>query len=155
MRLRTRKLIDTGMQLRLTLWFVGVTGMAMLLQFVVLSSTLQGMESELGEFQHPGAAMNALLRSFLATLAIGLSLTLVTGVLVTHRVCGPIYRFTQFLEAVMRGEHPGECRIRKNDELHDFCAVLNQVTEPLRASKGETGADEGTDEAPAPLERAA
>ena len=37
-----------------------------------------------------------------------------------------------FLNQVIRGEKPEPCRIRKRDELQDFCKLLNEVTAPLR-----------------------
>jgi len=78
----------------------------------------------------PGLLVEVMLVSF----AVLLPLTAAVGVLVLFRVAGPLYRFEQFLEAVMRGEHPEECHIRKRDELQDFCKLLNRVTAPLRAS---------------------
>lgn len=135
MQRRSRKLIQTGFQLRLTLWFVGVTGLALVLQFFVLAQRMSDIGMELPNdsqvfFQY---ITGDLLQVFLGSLGIALSMTLLTGILVTHRVAGPIYRFTQFLEAVKRGEHPGECRIRSSDELKDFCALLNDFTAEMRA----------------------
>ena len=61
-----------------------------------------------------------------------LPLMLVVGVLVTHRVAGPIYRFEQHLGAIARGEDPGVCRIRKTDELHDLCRIINEAVDAMK-----------------------
>jgi signal transduction histidine kinase len=145
---RTRKLINNPLQLKLSLWIVGVATLAMLFQFVILTTTVSTIGTRLPNDSQIffNSIFELLLRSFLASLAIALSLTFVAGVLLTHRIAGPIYRFTQFLGAVNRGEHPGECRIRKNDELKDFCELLNVTTEPLRR-QGEAREAE-PDEAP-------
>ena len=85
---------------------------------------------------------SAVMSGFLP-LSISLSITFVAGILLTHRIAGPIYRFTSFLKGVNRGQHPDICRIRPNDELHDFCALLNETTAPLRDKhQDEEAADE-------------
>jgi hypothetical protein len=72
-------------------------------------------------------------------------LTFGVGVIVTFRVAGPLYRFDQHLKAIARGEDPGECRIRKDDELQDLCATLNAAigvlrkADPLRAESAARG----------------
>ena len=76
--------------------------------------------------------MSILLSKLLIALALLVPLTLAMGVLMTHKIAGPLYRFEMFLNAVMDGEHPEPCRLRQNDELKDFCELLNEVTEPLR-----------------------
>jgi hypothetical protein len=78
--------------------------------------------------------MNGLLGATLAvSLAIVIPVTLVVAVLLTFKVAGPLYRFRVFLNQVKRGERPEDCRIRKSDELQDFCELLNEATAPLRS----------------------
>ena len=62
-----------------------------------------------------------------------LPLTFCVGVVVTFRFAGPIYRFEKYLKALARGEQVEECRIRKGDELQEFCKLLNEATAPLRS----------------------
>ena len=131
---RKQKLINGKLQLKLTLWVVGVATLSMLFQFVILYMAVSKIGTELPHdsqifFQ---SLPETLFRSFLASLSICLSITFVAGILLTHRIAGPIYRFTQFLKGVNLGQHPDICRIRANDELKDFCALLNETTAPLR-----------------------
>ncbi len=141
---RTRKLINGKLQLKLTLWVVGVATLSMLFQFVILFTTITKVGVELpNDYQiFFDRLPEQLFRSFLASLSISLAVTFVAGVLLTHRIAGPLYRFTQFLNAVKRGEHPDVCRIRANDELHDFCELLNETTAPLREQAADDS-DEG------------
>jgi len=137
---RRKKLIDPGLQLRLTGAFVAMSALSLLLQFLLFAQYLSDAAAAL---PHDGpvlaSGINGLLgKTLLVSFAVLLPVTLAVGILVTFRVAGPLYRFTQFLGSVSRGEHPGECRIRKGDELHEFCALLNRVTEPLRAGQTET-----------------
>jgi len=131
---RKQKLINGKLQLKLTLWVVGVATISMLFQFVILYTTVSKIGTELPHDSQLffESLPEQLLRSFLASLSICLSITFVAGILLTHRIAGPIYRFTQFLKGVNLGQHPDICRIRPNDELHDFCALLNETTAPLR-----------------------
>ena len=58
--------------------------------------------------------------------------TFAVGLLVTHRLIGPIYRFEKYLAQVIAGETREPCRIRKGDELVELCDLINRATEPVR-----------------------
>jgi hypothetical protein len=64
----------------------------------------------------------------LISLGVLLPLSFFVGVLVTFRVAGPLYRFERHLETIAAGQDPGVCRIRKGDELHDFCTTFNAAS---------------------------
>jgi len=142
---RTQKLVNGKLQLKLTFWVVGVATLSMLFQFFILYTTVSRVGVELPNdskifFE---SLPEQMIRSFLASLSMALSVTFVAGILLTHRIAGPIYRFTEFLRAVNRGQQHDICRIRPNDELHDFCALLNETTAPLRDNlESESEADE-------------
>ncbi|MFT5284155.1 MAG: signal transduction histidine kinase [Planctomycetota bacterium] len=131
---RTRKLINSPLQLKLSLWIVGVATLVMMIQFVFMAMAV----SKIGPLLPNDSQVffesffEVMVRSFLASLAVALSVTFVAGVLLTHRIAGPLYRFTSFLNAVNRGDQPDECAVRKNDELKNFRELLNVTTEPLR-----------------------
>ena len=147
MKRRTKKLINSRLQLRMTMWFVGVTGLLLTLEYFILAERMSTIGMELpNDSQVFFRNLNGeLLKTFLATLGIGLSVTMVAGILVAHRIAGPAYRFSVFLKDVLRGEQTQECRIRRNDELQDICVLLNRVTADARA-KTESG--ESSDESP-------
>lgn len=134
MKRRTQKLVRTGLQLRLTLWFVGITALTLLFQFAFLTSKIDAATEGVTSGAARALARDFqahLLQGFLTSLGISLSVTLVTGVLLTHRIVGPLQRITRHLEKLTRGEKPDECRIRKTDELQEFAAVLNGLTAAL------------------------
>jgi signal transduction histidine kinase len=70
------------------------------------------------------------------TFGLVMPLIFAVGVLITHRIAGPVYRFEQYLGQVARGEEVGPCRIRSGDELQDLCDVINDATAALQASQG-------------------
>jgi signal peptidase II len=131
---RRIKLIQPRLQLRLILSFLGVTALALTLQFILFTSTLTRLASELPE---DGPLLLELVpEHVLAVLFIStgvlLPLTFFVGVLVTFRIAGPLYRFELFLKDVIRGSEPADCRLRKGDELKGLCELLNEATAPLR-----------------------
>jgi hypothetical protein len=151
---RSKKLIQPRLQLRLTFTFLGVALLALLLQFLLFGATISALASELP--QDGPVLLDRIpqytLLVFGISLCILLPMTLCVGVLVTFRIAGPLYRFEQHLKAIARGEDPGVCRIRRDDELQDFCKTLNAALDKLRSARpSEVGAAESR----APLEEAA
>ena len=63
-------------------------------------------------------------------LAVGLMLSLIV---MTHKVAGPIWRMSQCFEAIIAGRLPVVGALRKGDQLKDLFAVLSTTMESLRA----------------------
>ena len=134
---RKRKLIQPGMQLRLSFWFACLSAVGLMLQFILFSGVMSELALEL-----PGDAnanferfTDGLVGAFLISLSLILPLTMALGILQTFRVAGPLHRMTQFLREVRDGAAPADCRIRKGDQLHEFCALLNDATAPMRGGR--------------------
>ena len=138
---RRIKLIRPRLQLKLVATFAAIALLALLLQFLLFSSALSAVAAELpSDGPRLLSSINGILASTLAiSLCVFLPLCLHVGVLVTHRIAGPIHRFETFLEQVARGEQPEDIRLRKGDELLELCGWINRATEPLR-----TGASSAT-----------
>ena len=135
---RTRKLILPALQLKLICSFLALSALSLLLQYILLISTLSAIASEL---PHDGLLMldgmdELLWRFFAVSAGVLLPLTLLVGIIATHRFAGPVFRFKRFLQEVIDGEKPVDCRLRKGDELQDVCELLNRATEPLREETG-------------------
>jgi hypothetical protein len=132
---RRKKLIQPGLQFALTKHFLVAIVFALLFQFTLFAMTISQLAADLpnDSTRLLDAATPAILKVLLVSLVVFLPLTVYLGIRTTFRVAGPLYRFGVFLRAVERGEQVEECRIRELDHLHDFCALLNRVTSPLRA----------------------
>ena len=131
---RRNKLPKPWFQLRLTAIFMGTLLLGVFLQLMLTRSKLLELALDL---PNDGPLLvqeiNALqLRVLLGSCSLLLPICFVVGVLSTFRIAGPIYRFEAFLRSLVRGENTGPCRIRREDQLQEFCALLNQATEPLR-----------------------
>jgi hypothetical protein len=132
---RRIKLIQPRLQLKLTGWFLSVTLIGMLLQYMLLGYFLTQLAMQLpGQGGYVVAqADRMLLQSLGLSFVLVLPLTLAVGILVTFKVAGPVYRFEKHLDSVARGEDVGPCRIRKGDELQELCRRINAAVDALRA----------------------
>jgi methyl-accepting chemotaxis protein len=54
------------------------------------------------------------------------------GVLFTHRLAGPVYRFKNVLREIRSGNLRQEVRIRDYDYFHDLCGEVNSLLDGLR-----------------------
>jgi hypothetical protein len=61
------------------------------------------------------------------------------GIVVTHRIAGPVYVMTQSAATLARGHYPALRPVRKHDDLKDFVELFQKSIESLRAREvGET-----------------
>jgi hypothetical protein len=132
-RKRRRLLVRPRLQVRIALAFLSAACTCTLVQVLLLAHSLSTLAETLPtEGGLIVERMPTILRNqVLLTFVLMAPLMIAVGVLETFRVLGPLYRFEQYLRAIARGQRPEPCRIRKNDELQDFCQVLNQATQPL------------------------
>jgi nitrogen fixation/metabolism regulation signal transduction histidine kinase len=133
MQTRKKKLVRNDIQLKLALTFTLLTSMALVLQFMLFLATMTGKgldESGLGRAH--AEIVDATLMALALSAVVVLPLTLMVGILATHRFAGPIVAFRNFLEAIARGDKPQDMRLRKGDQLQDLCELLNRATAPMR-----------------------
>ena len=131
-------------KLRLILTFIGVSSLALLLQYILFMSALT--ETAVG-LPNDGLVLmeqvnGLLLGVFLTSFGMLLPTLFAIGLVMTHRVAGPIYRFEVFFNRILGGERPADIKLRKGDELQELCALLNRAAAPARQEGG------AADEAP-------
>ncbi len=138
-QLRTRKLIDKSLQLRLVGAFISVGCVATLFQVVLLNNSMLGLSEELAKngdillSKTPGL----LIRSVLVTLGLLVPALTFIGILVTHRIAGPAYRMRcYFQEIVASGEVTYPCKTRKYDELKSMCELVNKAVQRVQSDHG-------------------
>lgn len=94
-----------------------------------------GTASDLAEFaqEEDRRIRNAILAGvLLLTLALG-----ITGIIVTHRVVGPVYRMRRLFQHVGDGRIEITTGIRKGDELQELYHSFADMVESLRDQRGE------------------
>jgi hypothetical protein len=149
---RRKKLIQPRLQFRLIFTFLGVALLALLLQFILFGATISMLAQDLpqdGPLLQDHIPQYTLM-VFGISLGVLLPMTLCIGVIVTFRIAGPLYRFEQHLKAIARGEDPGVCRIRREDELQEFCVTFNAALDKLRERRLGSDAAEGKTDAGEP-----
>lgn len=65
----------------------------------------------------------------LACVAATLLVTLVFGVLLSHRMAGPVFRMRRALGQLMEGDLAFELRLRKNDAFKPMAETINELRE--------------------------
>ena len=131
---RRIKLIKPRLQLKLIGVFVGLSGLGFLMQSLHVGLRLSELAANVPEGGPYLMAMMPELPLEILMVSFGmlLPLTIAVGILVTFRIAGPVYRFEQYLKAVIRGDEVGPCRLRKGDELQELCQLISDATEPAR-----------------------
>ena len=136
--------MKVGLQLKVIATFIGIATVAALFQVVLLNRSLAELAkkmprdgdllmSELGSIAQTNVMLSL---GFLIPFMLGV------GLIMTHRIAGPIYRFERFLEQVLSNDTNGPVRIRKGDEFQELCDRINDVVAVLESRKPET--TEGT-----------
>lgn len=131
---RKKKLIEPRIQWRVALVFLTTSALAALVQSLAVTWLMMRAADRLPT---DGVVLKQHVFDILAgglgiTLVFLAPLTLAVGILSMHKLVGPLYRFRVYLGDLVRGEQTEPCRIRKDDELQDLCALLNEATAPLR-----------------------
>lgn len=147
---RRIRFVRPRLQLRLMGAFFGLALLALALQYLVFQYTLAELALAL---PHDGTVLLAQTNSrlgwnFFWAVTFLAPAMFAVGLMMTHRIAGPIYRFEQFLKDVVAGRARQECRIRDGDEFQDLCDLINRATERARAEA--TAADAATAEAATP-----
>ena len=128
---RKRVLIRPRQQWRLVGSFLAAACISTIIQILLLNVALGNLASDLSA---DGAAVLDATPGIIQTqvlLTFGLMAPLVTavGILESFRIFGPVHRFEHYLREIVAGRNPKPCSLRKEDELHDFCQLLNQATQ--------------------------
>ncbi len=137
---RRIKLIKPRLQIKLTLIFMGFSARALLLQYLLLTSSLTSAALRLPS---DSALMlreisSVLLRSIAISFALFMPPIVMIGILTTFRVAGPVFVFHRFLKNIREGRDPGVMRLRKGDKLKDLAEALNATYASIKERESET-----------------
>jgi methyl-accepting chemotaxis protein len=133
---RRTYLIDRGFQLKYTLVMM-VVGAAISLLFGAMMYQAHLEITELLSLSEPARATVAAQNSTLLWLVVSISLVMALalglfGVILTHRIAGPIYVFSHYMAVLGEGRFPKVRPLRKSDELGEFHDVFARAVAHLR-----------------------
>jgi len=133
---RKRKLIEPALQFKILGVFIALASCSLLLQMMLLNIDLQNIAQNMKGGEALQAEIPGIMqRMLLFSAGMCLPATIAVGIVLTHRIAGPIYRFKQHLNSVAAGEVVGKCRIRKRDEMQGLCDSLNRALSAAFASQ--------------------
>jgi hypothetical protein len=139
-RRRTRivdRKFQLGLAVRLLLALTILFAVGLLLAFApsyyVLATTndLKSLE--------PAAAEFLILHKRLWPMALlSLAGIFLYAIFFSHRIAGPLYRINAILRALIEDRNPPVVKFRDDDYFHPTAALLSELSEKLRASRGST-----------------
>jgi len=144
MHRRKKKLIKSRLQLKLVSAFLAMAVVASLFQVILLNTSLLKLTEDLGVQTTDVITRfsSVLVRNLLITLGVLVPFMFLFGILITHRIAGPVYKFERYLDAVIRGDEEGECRLRKGDDLQELCERINRAVAVLKQRTAESRVEE-------------
>ncbi len=128
-------LVDRSFQVKYTMYLV-IVGAAISLLFGAMmyqahvETTLLVDRPELREAIK---SHDSTLRWMVVVIAVVMAMALgLFGILVTHRVAGPIYVFSHYLAVLGQGRYPLLRPLRRRDELKSFYEVFHRAVTSMR-----------------------
>ena len=77
----------------------------------------------------------------LITTAVVCAMAVVVTLLISHRISGPMFRFTEDLEKISQGDLQKKIQIRKGDQFESVAINLNKMVSNLNETLSETRQD--------------
>lgn len=141
---RRRFLVLPKLQRRLILWLAGISS---LVAASVALAVLLAVWSPLGwkfvwaggDFEATAFFWNTCMRVFLTTgilIAIFGAVAFLTGLIVSHRIAGPLYRMGKIMQGLARGECGERVALRHSDYMEEFSEKFNEMIEHVDYSAG-------------------
>lgn len=101
-----------------------------------LAARQKALEAQAAALEQRSTQVARQQRTMLTTLIVVLVVLVIciglAGIVVTHRVAGPIYKMTRQIEDVTRGDFTVPASLRKGDELVGFFEAFREMVQSLR-----------------------
>lgn len=136
-RRRVIPIIDARFQWKYTLLIVALgVGVSFVMGAFLYRTYLENTRLlELDERLHDQVAMGD--QIFLLYMIMGVVLMAVVlgiwGLIVTHRISGPLYLVARYLDVLAEGQYPDVRPLRKRDELQEFFATFEEAVSAMRS----------------------
>jgi methyl-accepting chemotaxis protein len=114
--------------------FVAVVMACAGVALVVAAADMLGLGTS---FSVEGASRGEAWAAFLIKAAVYMGGVFIVGLVVSHRVAGPVYRFEKSLEEVAAGNLAYRVFLRKGDEWEEFRESFNAMVEELQRKVSE------------------
>jgi len=134
-RRRKRLIVDKKLQLGMSLHIVGFVYLylvlfALLANFGAIKTVVFGGAET--AYIEAVTRLNIFVQVFVIPLVATFVCMCLHGIVFSHRLAGPLYRFKQTLRRIQDGDLAGEIELRKGDYFHDLCDEVNAMISQLR-----------------------
>ena len=137
---RTRYLVSREFQLRYVTQILLLMFMtAALCSYVVYYTGMVALAEKLASVYPQGrlvAILNTVNLKILLSVIIVSPLVAIIGILLSHRIAGPIYRIELSLNKIASGDLTGRITLRQGDELVNVAERINNLTDSLKSTIG-------------------
>ena len=140
---RKKKLVQSRLQVRMTTAFFVLSALGLCLQAFLVKRAIEAAAVNV-----EGAAPlleelpTLLWTNLLLTLCAVIPVIAMVGIFLTHRVAGPASRLESYLRDWIAGKWDGPCQLRKGDDLHELCELVNEA---LHVASEEAGREVGAE----------
>jgi hypothetical protein len=135
--LRRTLLLDAGFQLRYMFRFAAIGAFGVLLIGVLASRVIRNAVEEGGSPEVMMASSDTLLWLGGVGAIVMAILTSLVGLVLTHRVAGPVHVMNLYLASIAAGRYPRLRPLRSGDELREFFESLSYTVDRLREREAE------------------
>lgn len=110
---------------------------AVLCAYVVYYTAMVSMGEKLA-LVYPQGRLISIIKTvnfrILFSLVIVTPLVVVLGIVLSHRIAGPIYRIEKFLNTVSTGDLSARLTLRKNDEFINVATAINTAIDSIKSN---------------------
>jgi hypothetical protein len=136
--LRRTLLLDAGFQFRYMFRFAAIGAFGVLIIGVLASRVIRNAVVEEGGSPEVMLASSDTLLWLGAVGAVVMAvLTSLVGLVLTHRVAGPVHVMNLYLASIAAGRYPRLRPLRSGDELREFFESLSYTVDRLREREAE------------------
>ena len=133
---RSQYLVDRGLQIRFTKFVLLFVFVASILTGLAIFYTTFTMLGQRLADVYPQGRLVAIFRSahiaFFVCMVLILPVIAYVTILFSHRIAGPLPKIYEALRGVGRGQFDVNLTLRKNDELRELVAVINEMAKNLK-----------------------
>ena len=133
---RSQYLVDRGLQIRFTKFVLLFAFLASILTgLAIFYATFMMLGERLADV-YPQGRLVTIFRSahiaFFICMALILPVISYVTILFSHRIAGPLPKIYEALRGIGQGQFNVNITLRKNDELRELVAVINEMAKNLK-----------------------
>ena len=141
---RKNYLIDPTFQLTIVGIFIGISLIVNLIYFYSMNISFEeffnlgkqiGLPKESEFFKFIGHQKNQFTKIFLTTSLLSSAILIIFGILLSHKIAGPVYRITEDLKSMIKDKKIKEVHFRKGDFFIELTETFNNFLESHKKDK--------------------